>query len=163
MKTLLLIRHASSDPSFYPQSDKERRLNQRGRTEAETMAAGILARKIIPDLLISSTATRALETARTFGRIFGKKDQEIVQEEQLYEPGVMDFFATIEKIADEIITVFLFSHNPAITYFVNEMESMKISGMPPCGMVALKIMADSWSNFSGAKKEILFYDYPKEL
>ena len=68
MKTLYLIRHAKSDRSIGELSDIDRPLNQRGYNDAHKMSLILKDKKIIPDLIISSPAIRALSTALIFCR-----------------------------------------------------------------------------------------------
>ena len=64
MKNLYLIRHAKSDWSDLSKSDFERGLNKRGEKAIFTMADALKEKGVIPDLILSSSATRAKLTAR---------------------------------------------------------------------------------------------------
>jgi phosphohistidine phosphatase len=45
---------------------------------------------------------------------------------------------------------------------VNELvEKVNIDNMPTCGIFAININIDKWSDFKEGKKEFLFCDYPK--
>ena len=55
----------------------------------------------------------------------------------------------------------MFSHNPGITAFVNELTTTSVDNMPTCAIFALNINCNSWSDFRIAKKEFWFFDYPK--
>jgi phosphohistidine phosphatase len=68
MKTLLLIRHAKSSWDTPSQKDFDRPLNDRGHHDAPAMAERLLDKGIKIDAFISSTANRALTTARYFAR-----------------------------------------------------------------------------------------------
>jgi hypothetical protein len=35
--------------------------------------------------------------------------------------------------------------------------------MPTCGVFAITIHSSKWSKFKEAKKELLFFDYPKSV
>ena len=64
MKTLYVIRHAKSswdDPTL---SDFDRPLNNRGKKDAPTMGKRLAQRQVVPDLLLSSPAERALTTCK---------------------------------------------------------------------------------------------------
>jgi len=63
MKRLTLMRHADArwnDPAI---SDLERPLNRRGIGAAQAMARRLLELQLIPDLLLTSPARRAQQTA----------------------------------------------------------------------------------------------------
>ena len=58
--------------------------------------------------------------------------------------------------------VALFSHNPGITEFVNTLTAeTKVDNMPTCSVFAVKADINSWQEFVDAKKELWFFDFPK--
>lgn len=71
------------------------------------------------------------------------------------------FYATIEKVADKTDTLALFSHNPGITEFANQLTAARIDNIPTCGIFVLRADTRKWSGFREAKKEFWFFDYPK--
>ena len=64
MKTLYLIRHAKSSWDDSTLTDFERPLNERGINDAPKMGKLLKEKNIIPELLISSPANRAISTAK---------------------------------------------------------------------------------------------------
>ena len=62
MKTLLLLRHAKSSWKHDDLDDHDRPLNKRGKRDAPKMGDLIAAEKLLPDLIVSSTARRARMT-----------------------------------------------------------------------------------------------------
>ena len=68
MKQLLLVRHAKSSWANIDQDDFNRPLNERGHVDAPMMARRLLARGLSIDLIVSSTALRALTTAEYFAK-----------------------------------------------------------------------------------------------
>ena len=63
MKKLLIMRHAKSCWKDSDLSDHERPLKKRGKNDAKKMGKLLKSKKIIPDVIICSTAERAKETA----------------------------------------------------------------------------------------------------
>ena len=161
MKTLLIIRHAKSETSF-TLNDFDRNLNERGRKDAPEMAARLLQKKIEIDLFISSPAKRAKRTAELFCEIFKKKEKKILLVPPLYHASIDAFYAAIQEVDDKHDTIAVFSHNPGITAFVNELvPAKKIDNLPTSGVYAVKIDTNNWKDFKDGKKEFLFFDYPK--
>ena len=69
----------------------------------------------------------------------------------------------VAGLPDEQETVAVFSHNPGITHFVNSLNTgIQIDNMPTCAIFAVSADITSWSGFVKAKKEFLFFDYPKK-
>ncbi len=65
MKTLLLLRHAKSSKDDTSLRDVGRPLNERGEEDAQLIGKYIRKQKIRPNLVISSPAERARQTAKS--------------------------------------------------------------------------------------------------
>lgn len=161
MKTLLLIRHAKSDQSFFG-NDFERPLNERGKADAPIMAQRLIDKKITIDAFVSSPAKRAKKTAELFCSTFNKNTNDIFFLSKLYHAAPEIFYEVAAGLDDDHNTVAIFSHNPGITYFINEIiKTDTFYSMPTCAIFAVKVHTEKWVNFSSAKKECLFFDFPK--
>ena len=163
MKTLLLVRHAKSSWDDFSLSDFERPLNERGKNDAPKMGKRLRKKKVKIDAFVSSPAKRAKKTAQYFIKEFDRKEDEIIFISSLYDASVSDFNAAIKTIDDKYDNIAIFSHNPGITQFANELVSgADIDNMPTCSVFAVKADTDKWKDFSKSKKEFLFFDYPKK-
>jgi phosphohistidine phosphatase len=161
MKTILCVRHAKSewdDPSL---SDIERKLTDRGKSDAKMMAKRLQERSIEIDGFVSSTAKRAKKTAKIFMKEFEKDKKKLQVTASLYEASVKDFYNVVESLDDKDKTIALFSHNPGITDFVNSFDTTPVYDMPTCSVYAIKVKTKNWKDFREAKKKFLFFDYPK--
>ncbi len=162
MKTLIVVRHAKSSWANIGERDFDRSLNERGKTDAPQMAKKLLDTNIKIDAFISSTAKRARKTAKAFIEVYGKTKDELILEDDLYNAPAETFYKIIATLKDEQQAVVLFAHNPGITDFVNTLCATRIDEMPTCGIFAVQISITEWSDFKDAKKEFLFFKYPKE-
>lgn len=162
-KTLLLIRHAKSSWDDISLSDFDRPLNERGKADAPKMGKRLRKKNVKIDAFISSPAKRAKKTAECFIKEFDKSSDEIIFISSLYDASVTDFNAAIKIVDDKHNSIALFSHNPGITLFANELISgANIENMPTCSVFAVKADVEKWKDFSKSKKEFLFFDYPKK-
>ena len=161
MKQLLIIRHAKSSWAIAGQDDFERPLNDRGHRDAPMMAERLLDKKVDIDAFISSPANRALTTAGYFAKAYGVQKKEVLLFKELYHAATSTFYEVIGKTANDANTVAVFSHNPGITSFVNELTLTKIDNMPTCAVFAVKADCKNWQDFRTAKKNFWFFDYPK--
>ena len=125
------------------------------------MAQSLLQNKIAIDQFVSSPARRAKKTAKLFIKEFGKDESEILFIPELYHASVETFIKVISSLDDEHAAIAIFSHNPGITEYVNTLTEIQIDNMPTCGIFAVKAEIDSWSLFAEARKDILFFNYPK--
>ncbi len=161
MKKLLIIRHAKSSWQDFTVPDLDRPLNDRGKRDAPIMAERIASRKIHPDFILTSPAKRARKTAELFLRTLDVPEENITEMPTLYEAGVGAFYDAVAGSPVSATTIMLFSHNPGITAFVNELTDVKIDDMPTCAVYAISCNIAEWSEFRSAPKEFLFFDYPK--
>ena len=170
VKELILVRHAKSswrDPSL---DDHSRPLNKRGKRDAPEMGDRLARRGCDPDLLISSTAVRALETARTIARKLGYPRERILEDERLYHASVEGLIGVIGNVDDSVETLMLFGHNPGFTQLANLLGPRGIFNMPTCAVLHLRFDTTSWNamgQVTGADAmgqeagEEILYDFPK--
>jgi phosphohistidine phosphatase len=164
MKTLLIIRHAKSSWGVPSLNDFDRPLNERGKKDAPVMAQRLLDRKITIDAFVSSPAKRAKKTVELFCKGYHKHINDIIYISALYQASAGNFFEVTEQLSDDFNCVAIFSHNPGITEFVNELtENKKIGDMPTCGVFAVTAAISRWKDFKKSKKDFLLFDFPKEV
>lgn len=161
MKTIILVRHAKSDCTHPLQSDFERRLNNRGKKDAAEMAQSLSQKNIYPEIFISSNAERAVETAGYFLREFKRKGKELRLIADLYRPQIHSFYNAVESIDNSFHCAILFSHNPGIAEFVNDLECMPVPDIPACGMYGLQLITYRWEELRLCKKKFLFFNFPR--
>jgi phosphohistidine phosphatase len=163
MKFLYIIRHAKSNQNFLG-NDFERPLNDRGLRDAPEMAKRLKNKAPKIDAFVSSPAVRAKTTAFLFAKEYNVLSDEVVLVSALYHANVETFYKTILALPEEINSVAIFSHNPGITHFVNDLNSgTSLDNMPTCGIFVLTINTKTWEDFTTAKKEYLFFDFPKAI
>lgn len=158
MKTLILVRHAKSD---WPEDteDFDRPLAERGIENAHKMAAYLMQNGIHIDQFISSPALRALHTCEIFNETY---HIEILTNRKLYNANENNFESVIYDLNDDLNSVAMFSHNNGISNFAN-MMSGDIFAFPTCGVAGFQVDCESWADFEGAKKKLLFFYEPKKI
>ncbi len=161
VKTLILVRHAKSDWGNPGLDDFDRPLNERGKKDAPVMAQRLRDKKIKIDIIIASPAKRAARTAKYFAEAFKHKKEDIVFKEKLYLAEPAAFYSVIAASNDKFESIAIFSHNFGITDFANMLTEVRIDNIPTCGVFAIKATCTKWADFKEAKKEFLFFDYPK--
>ena len=144
MKTLFLVRHAKSSRNEPALPDKDRPLNDRGKRDAPKMGERLAKREVTPDLILSSPAKRALETAQIIAKKLDYRLADIVVDEQLYATGADDVLHVIRKLGAKPKSVMLFGHNPELTELAHRLSN-KISQLPTCAVAEFTFDAKSWS------------------
>jgi phosphohistidine phosphatase len=163
MKTLYLVRHAKSDREDTDLSDIDRPLNKRGYRDAHTMSALMKEKKLLPDLIITSPAIRAISTALIFCRNFNLNYSTLVINSNLYRTDVKHYIDIISQTDNQFNSIILFGHNPIITDLANSLTSSFIENIPTCGIVGIAPSENNknWKNFSDKAGELILYDFPK--
>ena len=88
MKTLLLLRHAKSSWDQPEMKDHDRPLNKRGKKEAPKVGKYLKDNNLVPDLILSSTARRAHDTAQAVAEESGfDKPIELNQDLYMSDPA----------------------------------------------------------------------------
>lgn len=159
-KQLILIRHAKSDWGNVDLTDFNRPLNKRGLQNAPEMADRLVKQQIVPDLIVSSPAVRALTTAKYFAEAWHIEHSAIQEEGAIYEANVRSLLAVINHLNNDFQKVALFGHNPGLTDLVSYLDG-HMNNMPTCGVVVLSFPFDNWNEISADTGKILLFDYPK--
>ena len=162
-KQLFLIRHAKSDWNSTDLRDFDRPLNKRGYSNAPEMANRMVEQQIIPDLIVSSPALRAITTATYFAENWGIDQFKIQQENSIYEANVKSLLALVNQLDNQFDHVAMFGHNPGLTDFANYLSDANIYNMPTCSIVIIEFPFESWNEVSAETGKVVLFDYPKSL
>ncbi|HVF89551.1 MAG TPA: histidine phosphatase family protein, partial [Blastocatellia bacterium] len=111
MKTLLLMRHAKSDWADGSLRDFDRPLSERGERDAPRMARALKKLGPLPDVIISSPAARARQTARAVVEA-GGLDARLEFDGAIYEASTSELMSLVRKIPDDVACAMLIGHNP---------------------------------------------------
>jgi phosphohistidine phosphatase len=160
LKTIIIIRHAKSSWAQVGQADIERPLNDRGLADAPEMGKRLALRNLPIQAILSSNATRAMQTAQAIAEPLGLSNG-ISYNNILYHASPFIINDVISHLPQAIHTLAIVCHNPGITEWVNEQASFVIHNMPTCAMAAFNANANTWQNFATSTKHLLFIDYPK--
>jgi phosphohistidine phosphatase len=162
MKTLLVLRHAKSSWDNPRLADFERPLNKRGKRDAPRMGELIKREEIVPDLIISSSAKRALSTAEAVAQACDY-ESEIQTTRLLYLAGPDEYLEVINAIADVYDRVMVVGHNPGMESLVEDLTGEWLR-MPTAALAQIRLNIDSWSELAlESDEELVDYWQPKEL
>ncbi len=161
MKTLYLLRHAKSSWDFEDLSDHDRPLNKRGRHDAPLMGRELASHEISPDLIISSSAVRALTTASLVAKELEYDTENIVINEAIYGAGKEELLTIIRQTPDTIYSLLLVGHNPEITELANLLSPEHIANMSTAAVVGIRFSCESWSEITQENAALVLYDFPK--
>jgi phosphohistidine phosphatase len=160
MKKIILLRHSKSSWKDSSISDYNRPLNNRGKKDAPFIAKIFNNKNIQLDLIISSGAKRASDTAKLFAESINYKN-EIVFKDDLYLPSSDDILQIIKKMNESFTTILVVCHNPGITDFSNYLCNNFIENIPTSGMVGLNFKM-KWKELVEKSCMLEFFEYPKK-
>jgi phosphohistidine phosphatase len=164
MKQLILVRHAKSDWGDEGLKDIDRPLSPRGNADAYFMSEWYTKKHKVPNIIISSDATRALSTAMVFARTMNFPTNEVIVLQQVYESTAKTLKDVVIQIGDEHESAMIFCHNPGVTNLVNELtDDLFFDELPTCAIVALEFGVNNWKELANKKGKILFNQFPKEF
>lgn len=161
MKKLILIRHAKSSWDKPWQNDHDRPLADRGLRDAPIMAKRLKKRGIHPDRILSSSALRAIETAKITAQELSYPEEKIECEKNLFHASPNMILKYIHQQKDSHDTLFLIGHNPGMNELINEL-GIDLDNLPTCGHIGFKLDAKSWSELNRKTVQFWFIDYPKK-
>lgn len=165
MKKLVLVRHAKSDWGNESLKDIDRHLSDKGYSDAYAMSEWFMQHNPMPELLVSSPATRAVSTAFIFARAFGIREGQVKLADGIYESSANRLMETVSEFNNSANTVMMFGHNPGFTNFVNEVnKDLLFENVPTCGVVMLEFDIDNWKDILTKKEaKLAGYKFPKSF
>jgi len=162
MKTIYLVRHAKSSWRESELSDRDRPLKARGVEDAYALAERIGDRKICPDLLLTSSAIRSFHTAVILAYGIEYPVHRIKVKDNMYESNKEELFAELSHTTDDLDSVMLVGHDPALTNFANHYLRKPKEKIPTSSVLCLKIDSDSWKGIKKAKGKLAFFETLKD-
>jgi phosphohistidine phosphatase len=168
MKTLHLLRHAKSswdDPAL---DDHDRPLSKRGRAVAKAMAEHMERAKIVPDIVLCSTALR---TKETLGPIAARvKPAKVVFAAGIYEASERKLWRHLWDLPEQAETVLMIGHSPgvhelalALADAASREHLPPVDGKFPTGALATFSFDGAWKKLSPRSAQLVSFVRPKEL
>lgn len=159
MKTLFILRHAKSSWENAALADFERPLNPRGLEAAAFMGNLIRENQIQPDVILSSPAKRAKQTALLIKET-AKLEKEIRYEEKIYEASPLILLKIISKIENENETALLVGHNPGLEGLIKLLTGEN-QAMPTAGFAKINLQIEDWNDAAPDCAQQEFFVSPK--
>lgn len=163
MNVLYLLRHAKSSWVDSGLRDHDRPLAPRGRRATTRLAGHVRRRRIEPDLVLCSSARRAVETLD--GIRGALHANHVIVEEALYGASAAQLLARLGRVDDDVRSVMVVGHNPGLEDLVvmlagdgdDEAMAAVRRKLPTGALVTLSCPALGWNKLGpgGAHLESL--------
>lgn len=162
MKTLLLLRHAKSswdDPAL---DDHDRPLSKRGRRDAPRMGRLLRDEKIVPDVILSSTAERARETAAAVAEASGFSGESRLLR-ALYLAGPAEILAALRAVRGDARSAMVVGHNPGIEELLSDLTGAE-THLPTAALARIDLTVRLWGGLEpGVRGRLVHLWRPKDL
>jgi len=153
MRRLMLLRHAKSDWSQAGGGDHERPLNARGRDAAPKIGAYLAHARIVPDLVLCSTAERTRQTCELVTAAF-EKTLRIRFEDELYLAEPETIIGLVRAAPDKVQTLLIIGHNPGIHQAATDLtgggkvqaRELLAAKFPTAALAIIDFATDDWSD-----------------
>ncbi len=145
MKRILLLRHGSASSRSGNISDFNRPLDKTGKTQISNIRNQLSEQRQMPDHIISSTAVRALSSAK----IIQNKESIITISETkiLYSADIFEYIDIIGSQKNSFKSIMIVAHNPTISGFISKITG-KHTGMGTGNLCILELNIEKWSDLS---------------
>jgi phosphohistidine phosphatase len=164
VRTLVLIRHAKARKrtTVLPaRVDLARPLIRRGRKDARTMGKRLARAGFHPDLIWTSPAKRALETARIIAKQLRYKRRDIKIDPRLYATTARALSLRLRRLKRGVSKVALCGHNPEL-HSLAQWLGAQLDELPTCGVVELEFSAARWTLIGKPTLTRSTVDYPRK-
>jgi phosphohistidine phosphatase len=162
MKTLLVMRHAKSDWGAASGSDHDRVLARRGIKAARKVGRFLTESETVPDLVLSSSAVRALTTAE-LAREAGEWGCDIVTSRDLYASDPERVLELIHETGTGIQRLLIAGHEPTWSTLVGWLIGGGRVRMPTAAVACLDLPRGDWIDLAPATCELRWLVTPKRL
>lgn len=146
MKRLFLLRHAKSSWADPDLADIDRPLNERGMDEAFFIGGHIGKIGVALDLIISSPARRAVDTANRVKDSLAT-DSEIACNDHIYEASPLRLLRAVSELSPNFDSVLIVGHNPGLEGFIRLLTG-GIHPMPTAALADISFEIDNWAQIA---------------
>ena len=160
-RSLYVLRHAKAEEASPGIGDRGRALKRRGRK-----AAGLVGRTLTrlaeePELVLSSDATRARETAE-LAHSQGGWSAPIEICPAIYEAGVEGLLHQLRAVDARIRRLLLVGHQPGLSLLIGELTG-KEPEFPTAALARIDFVLERWSELAPRRGKLVWLATPDEV
>lgn len=174
MKRLLLLRHAKAVPGGPKVDDHSRALAERGRRDAPAVGRYMARHHLRPDLILSSTSKRTVETSElVFGEFTKRPETEYLEALYLAEPEAI--FSIVRRVPRKQDTLCIVGHNPGLEVAASLLAREPVrrkerdyfdaieEKFPTCALVVLDFDVGQWRSIEPGAGALMDFVRPRDL
>jgi phosphohistidine phosphatase len=165
-RELWLLRHGKAQRNL-PVEDSRRPLTKRGKYAAHQVGMWLKQQLLIPDVLVTSPAIRAYDTAGIVLEELDAGGLRLQSDSRLYFQGVDTLKAVLADYPKSVKRVLMVGHNPdfeeLLVYLVGAEKLPEADKLLPTAALARLAMPDDWHQLHLGCAQLLSLTYAKKL
>ena len=159
--SIIIFRHGKSDWDAVYSRDHDRPLSARGISASKRMGIFLKEKNQIPDIVISSSAERAKNTAKLAIKA-GNWNSNFYIDERIYGRS-SDFLLELAKLIDDRHKSICFvGHEPTCSSFIS-LSTFHSARFKTASMAKINFISDSWSGIEFGRGTLEWLISPKEI
>lgn len=163
MKTLIIARHGKAVEGEPGQPDILRELSPRGMKDIKVITRELKNKNLLPGLIFSSPAIRAVQTGRDMVTHFDEPGIKLLTSDSLYGNFSNEIFSFINSVAPEEKTVMIVGHNPSLLIMIEYLCAVVLVTFPTLATIVLDFEVERWEELNEKKGTIRKLFIPSEL
>jgi phosphohistidine phosphatase len=148
MLTLLIMRHCHAHVNLAARlNDRTRSLSPQGEAAALEVGQALAGEQFVPQLILTSNATRTQQTANIVAKSVGALPTVISPRAHLYHGSAEDYLEIINGENSNYSTILIIGHNPAVSTFFGSCRAkgMNTGFFKPGELAILEVDIASWA------------------
>jgi phosphohistidine phosphatase len=170
MRRLILLRHAKTETDAPSGKDVDRRLDDRGRTDAAEMASWLIRQDLVPEAVLVSTAVRARQTWEIVAGLLPGPEPKAQHLSELYGAGPSALLKAIRQ-ADAAPRLLVVGHNPGLHELALGLVAQTdragrtaLSGnLPTAGLAVIDFAIPGWDDTAFGGGTLVSFVSPKSI
>lgn len=146
-KILLILRHGKAIEKYNEISDYKRYLNKQGKNQAAAIGKLLEQIDLIPEFIISSSAIRAIDTAKIVAECSGYNEKINSDQSLYYQNSVEQYIKVLGNTLDKYNKVLIVGHNPSVENLIEKLTN-KIERMKTCYLAKVDLEIKNWKEIN---------------
>ena len=168
-RQLVVLRHAKSSWETAGLADHDRPLAPRGRRAVSALRRHLAEARIAPDLVLCSTARRAVETWEGIAPAC-PPGTSVELSDELYGATAGELLRRLRQVPTAVACVLMVGHSPGLPDLASGLVGSgsadllrRVQSKFPTGAMAALVLPGPWAKVSWGSAELVGYVVPREL
>jgi phosphohistidine phosphatase len=163
-RRLTLLRHGQAEAADAYPEDYERPLTHRGSIEAQEMAARLVKRDLIPDLILVSPAERAWATAEIIAATCELDAKQVQCARELYLATPERTWQLLGRRAASLVHIMICGHNPGLSEIASRFgPKPQRRELPTAGIATAVWLHAEWQTLQPESADSCEMDDPEDM